>query len=72
MLRLTAEMSVEDQTKLAVKMTHMVLTDIVFSQRGASVLAYMVANDIHPEDIEDKVSKILGYLIKTEPEEAGG
>ena len=61
-------MSVEDQTKLAVKMTHRVFKDISFSPRGASVLAFMVANDIDPEDIEDKVSEILGYLIKTEPE----
>jgi len=68
MLRLTAEMSVEDQAKLAVKMTNLVFNNISFSPRGASVLAYMVANDVGPEDVEDKVSEILAYLIKTEPE----
>jgi len=61
-------MSADDQTKLAVKMTHMMFKDIAFSPRGASVLAYMVANDVDPEDVEDKLKEVLDYLIKTEPE----
>lgn len=69
MLRLKTEMSAEDQSNLAVKMTHMVLKGTTFEPRGMGVLAYMVANDIDPEDIEDKVTEILAYLIKTEPEE---
>ena len=65
-------MSAEDQTRLAVKMTHMMFKDLTFSPRGASVLTYMVANDVDPEDVENKLKEVLDYMIKTEPEEGEG
>ncbi|MBA7652765.1 hypothetical protein ES703_60604 [subsurface metagenome] len=65
-------MSAEDQTRLAVKMMHMMFKDITFSPRGASVLTYMVANDVDPEDVENKLKEVLDYMIKTEPEEGEG
>ena len=59
-------MSEKSATLRAIKMTRNVLS---YALKDGSVLAYMVANDVAPSDVEDVVAEILEYLDKTAEEE---
>ena len=61
----------EEQEKIVAKLTRAVLMDIVFGG-NALALAFMVAHDVSPDDVEDKVDEILSYLERTKEAETGG
>ena len=59
-------MSEESVTLRAITWTHFMLDKLNDDLR---LLAYMAANDVSPDDIEDVATEILEYLDKTKEEE---
>jgi len=59
-------MDAEQRTHKAIHLTRTVLFDALCNPLA---LIAMYANDVDPEDLQDKVYDILEYLEKTKPEE---
>ena len=62
-------MDAEKRTQIAITMTREILASL-FDDPGT--MAFMTFYEVEPQELEDKVCKILEYLEKTAPEEAEG
>jgi hypothetical protein len=60
-------MNAEERALEAIRMTRDVLDHAL---DNGLTLAYMAANDVDPDDVEDTVTEILEYLDKTGEEES--
>jgi hypothetical protein len=59
-------MNAEERALEAIRVTRTVLG---WATRDGQLLAYMAANDVDPDAVEDTVAEILEYLDKTGEEE---
>lgn len=62
-------MDAEKRTAEAIKLVRTYFNPAVLVWKAPDVLVYMIAEDISPEAVENKIAELLEYMEKTKPEE---